>query len=84
MKMVKSNEGYSIVVYEFKNSAKRKVAEKLILDDRVNFVCQADYRKTQDVYKAVTTILEKMKRDYDFDCLLNKHLEEAQKHNEVG
>ena len=81
MKMVKQNGGYSIAVYKPEDSSKRKTAEKLILDDRVNFVCQADYRKTQDIYKVVTTILEKMKRDYDFECLLNSHLEKAKKHN---
>lgn len=81
MKMVKANGGYSIAVYKPKDSSKRKIAEKLILDDRVNFVCPADYRESQDIYKVVTTILEKMKRDYDFDCLKKKHLEDAEKHN---
>ncbi|MCR5698868.1 MAG: haloacid dehalogenase-like hydrolase [Treponemataceae bacterium] len=82
MKMVKQNGGYSIAVYKPKDSKKRKTAEKLILDNRVNFVCPADYQENQDVYKVVTTILEKMKRDYDFDTLLNRHLENAKKHNE--
>ena len=81
MKMVKANGGYSIAVYKPKDSSKRKIAEKLILDDRVNFVCQADYRESQDIYKVVSTILEKMKRDYDFECLKKKHLEVAEKHN---
>lgn len=81
MKMVKANGGYSIAVYKPKDSSKRKIAEKLILDDRVNFVCQADYRESQDIYKVVSTILEKMKRDYDFECLKKKHLEAAEKHN---
>lgn len=81
MKMVKANGGYSIAVYNSNDSSKRRTAEKLILDDRVNFVCPADYRKSQDIYKIVTTILEKMKRDYDFDCLKKKHLEDAKKHN---
>ena len=62
MKMVKANGGYSIAVYKPKDSSKRKIAEKLILDDRVNFVCQADYRKNQDIYNVVSIILEKIKR----------------------
>lgn len=82
MKMVKVNGGYSIAVYKPKDSKKRKIAEKLILDNRVNFVCQADYRESQDIYKIVTTILEKMKRDYDFDSIQRKHLEDAKKHNQ--
>ena len=81
MKMVKANGGYSIAVYKPNDSSKKRTAEKLILDDRVNFVCPADYRENQDIYKVVTTILEKMKRDYDFDCLKKKHLEVAKKHN---
>ena len=81
MKMVKANGGYSIAVYKPNDSSKKRTAEKLILDDRVNFVCPADYRENQDIYKVVTTILEKMKRDYDYDCLKKKHLEAAKKHN---
>ena len=80
MKMVKQNGGYSIAVYTPKDPNKRKIAEKLILDNRVNFVCKADYTESKDVYKVVTTILQKMKRDYDFECLQSKHLADAQKH----
>lgn len=83
MKMVKQNGGYSIAVYKPKDSSKRKIAEKLILDNRVNFVCQADYRNSQDIYKVVVTILEKMKRDYDFEELEKKHIENAKKHNDI-
>ena len=78
--MVKQNGGYSIAVYTPKDSDKMKIAEKLILDNRVNFVCKADYTESKDVYKVVTTILQKMKRDYDFECLQSKHLADAQKH----
>lgn len=81
MKMVKANGGYSIAVYKPKDKGKRKIAEKLILDNRVNFVCQADYRDSQDIYKVVTTILEKIKRDYEFEELQKKHLKSARKNN---
>lgn len=47
--------------------------KKLISEDRVNFVCSADYKKSSDIYEVVTTILQKIKRDYDFDTLLQKH-----------
>lgn len=82
MKMVKQNGGYSIAVYNPKDPDKKMVAEKLILDNRVNFVCKADYRESKDVYKVVTTILQKMKRDYDFECLQKKHLIDARLSNE--
>ncbi|NLV81919.1 MAG: haloacid dehalogenase-like hydrolase, partial [Synergistaceae bacterium] len=45
----------------------------LILDGRVNFVCQADYRKGKDIFFVVATVLEKMKSDFDFAELLKKH-----------
>lgn len=79
MKIVKLNGGYSIAVYSPDNEDRKKTAEKLILDDRVNFVCPADYRSNRDIYKVVTTILEKMKRDYDFDLLQKMHRENAEK-----
>lgn len=81
MKMVKANGGYSIAVYKPKDKGKGIIAEKLILDNRVNFVCQADYRDSQDIYKVVTTILKKIKRDYEFEELQKKHLESAKKSN---
>ena len=56
-----------------KDEMKKDIAKKLISEDRVNFVCPANYEKTSDIYEVVTTILEKIKRDYDFDTLLQKH-----------
>lgn len=78
MKMVKQNGGYSIAVYK-PNSNKKGTAEKLIREDRVNFVCPADYSEGKEVYSVVTTILEKIKRDYDFDLLQKRHQELAEK-----
>ena len=82
MKMVKQNGGYSIAVYRPNDEEKRKTAENLILDDRVNFVCKADYSENEEVYKVVTTILDKMKSDYEFDLLLKKHYDSALKEGE--
>ena len=73
MKMVKQNGGYSIAVYNPSKKGKKDIAKKLISEDRVNFVCSADYKKSSDIYEVVTTILQKIKRDYDFDTLLQKH-----------
>ena len=73
MKMVKQNGGYSIAVYNPKKGGKKGIARKLISEDRVNFVCPANYEESSEIYEVVTTILEKVKRDYDFDTLLQKH-----------
>lgn len=74
MKLVKQNGGYSIAVYTGK---KKNVAEKLIVDGRVNFVSKADYTENKDVYKIVKVILEKIKKDYDFDEMLKAHKRSA-------
>lgn len=79
MRMVKQNGGISIAVHKPDNTEKRKIAEKLILDNRVNFVCPADYTENSDIYNVVTTVLEKIKRDYDFDLLQKRHRESAEK-----
>jgi 2-hydroxy-3-keto-5-methylthiopentenyl-1-phosphate phosphatase len=73
MRMVKQNGGHSIAVYTPHDGIKKKNAEKLITDGRVNFVCPADYTKDRDVYTVVTTILDKIKSDYDFEQLLERH-----------
>ena len=73
MRMVKQNGGYSVAVYTPDDKDKKRNAEHLILDGRVNFVCQADYRKGKDIFFVVATVLEKMKSDFDFAELLKKH-----------
>lgn len=72
MKLVKSQGGYSIAVYRT-DSAKLRAAQKLISDGRVNFVCEADYREQGEIFEIVTTIIDKMKSDYDFEVLHKKH-----------
>ncbi|MDD3077904.1 MAG: HAD family hydrolase [Paludibacter sp.] len=73
MKLVKEMGGHSIAVYKPRNSSKKQRSEKLIAEDRVNFVCPADYTKDKEIYSVVTTVLEKIKADYDFQLLLNQH-----------
>lgn len=70
MRLVKQFNGNSIAVYNpelisqgnFKaiNSVKRLLEEK-----RVNFVSPADYRKDGNLYKIVTSIINKIKADLD-------------------
>ena len=45
MKLVKDHGGHSIAVYTPEDIEKKLIAEKLILENRVNFVCPADYSK---------------------------------------
>ncbi|MCM1322276.1 MAG: haloacid dehalogenase-like hydrolase [Bacteroides sp.] len=79
MKMVRQNGGHSVAVYKPKDAALRRAAEKLILENRVNFVCPADYTKDKEIYTVVTTILDKIKSDYDFKQLKNGHYRAAEK-----
>ena len=71
---VTAPQGYSAIgIAAGIKKGKKDIAKKLISEDRVNFVCSADYKKSSDIYEVVTTILQKIKRDYDFDTLLQKH-----------
>lgn len=68
MKMVKEHGGHSIAVYG--EESKRPMAQKLIDEHRVNFVCHADYREGSEIHAVVTKILDKIKADYDIDRLV--------------
>jgi len=57
MKLVKSNGGYSIAVYEEKD--KQRV-EELITHERVDFITQADYSENSDLDEIVKDIILKM------------------------
>ena len=69
MKLVKQQGGYSFAVYKPRDSKKKAAAEKLIKEDRVNFVCKADYSKDSEIYKIVEAIVSKIKYDYDVRSL---------------
>lgn len=72
MKLIKEQGGNSIAVYK-PNSNKKEEANKLIKHNRVNFVCPADYSKDKEIYKVVTTIIDKIRSDYDFENLQKHH-----------
>lgn len=76
MKMVKVHGGHSIAVYS--NGKKKETAKKLINDNRVNFICQADYREGKGMHKIVKRILDKIKADYEFQRLLDVHKKKAE------
>ena len=79
MKMIKEHGGHSIAVYANGNSAKKATALQLIKDNRVNFVCPADYRAGKEINMVVKRILDKIKADYEFQRLLDWHHNKAKK-----
>lgn len=69
MKLVKQQGGCSFAVYKPRNPQKKAAAEKLVKENRVNFVCQADYSKGSEIYKVVEALIHKIKYNYDFRTL---------------
>lgn len=77
MKMIKEHGGHSIAVYDRDDTDKKLTALQLIRDNRVNFICAADYRKGKEINMVVKRILNKIKADYDFQRLLDLHRKKA-------
>ncbi len=71
MKMVKEHGGHSIAVYA--NNNKKATAQQLIRDNRVNFICRADYTEGKEMHMIVKRVLDKIKADYEFKRLLDLH-----------
>ena len=69
MKLVKQQGGCSFAVYKPRNPKKKAAAEKLVKENRVNFVCQADYSKDSEIYKVVEALIHKIRYNYDFRTL---------------
>ena len=53
MKIVKMFGGNSIAVYQRHNKEKIMTARKLLKEDRVNFICNADYSEGAEIYEVV-------------------------------
>ena len=63
MKMVKVNGGHSIAVYKpTKNNAKQQ-AKKLIKDNRVNIIAQADYQENSVIDSYIKALINKLQTD---------------------
>ena len=73
MKIVKMFGGNSIAVYDPANQHQLDTARKLLRQDRVNFICEADYRIGGRMYEVVTTIIDKIKAESDFQTLQRKN-----------
>ena len=66
MKIVKMFGGNSIAVYNPEKPGKVEEARKLLMQERVNFICPADYSGEGEIFKVVATIIDKIKAEYDF------------------
>lgn len=62
MRTIKANGGHSFAVYG--NDKKRKLAQQLLSEGRVNFACAADYTEQGEMMVIVKRILDKIKADY--------------------
>ena len=75
MKLVKSNGGHSIAVYQ--NNAK-EVANNMILNNRVDFVLPTDYTEGSPLQSAVCAILDEIKSDENIQEIHMAHVKAAQ------
>jgi phosphoserine phosphatase len=71
MSVVKSQGGHAIAVYG--DLKKKATAQKLINENRVDFMCKADYSEDGEIHSTVKRILDKIRADYDFRQLLDSH-----------
>ena len=72
MKIVQMFGGNSIAVFQKGNTKQQRTAARLLKEKRVNFACLADYSENGELYKVVTTIINKVKAEDDFEKLRRK------------
>ncbi len=75
MKLVKDRGGRSIAVY--KNGQKNKV-DSLIIDDRVDFLAEADYREDSELCNIVKMVLDKMLTQEKLNEIHKEHLDNVE------
>ena len=76
MKLVKLNNGQSIAVFK---KRKKDTAAKLMEENRVDFITEADYRKDGELDKIVRTIIQKMAVVEKLARLHDKHKKSIEK-----
>ena len=69
MRLVKNFGGHSIAVYNPENKNKRREMNALIRDNRVNYVCEADYTAGSEMDTLVKTIIDKIAADLRLEQL---------------
>ena len=74
MRLVKNYGGHSIAVYNPDDRNKRKEMNNLIRDNRVNFVCSADYSVGSEMDTVVKAIIDKIAADLRLEQLETEKL----------
>ena len=69
MRLVKNYGGHSIAVYNPENASKRREMNSLIRDNRVNFVCAADYSEGSEMDTVIKSIMDKIAADLRLEQL---------------
>lgn len=69
MRLVKNFGGHSIAVYNPEERGKRKEMNTLIRDNRVNYVCEADYSAGSEMDVIVRAIIDKVAADVRLEQL---------------
>ncbi|MBO4668124.1 MAG: haloacid dehalogenase-like hydrolase [Bacilli bacterium] len=64
MKLVKQYGGHSIAIF---NRKEKQKVEPLLRDDRVNFICEGDYRKDKRLEQIVQQIIKKVVADNELN-----------------
>lgn len=63
MSVVKSQGGHAIAIYG--DPKKKATAQKLINENRVDYMCMANYSEGEEIHTTVMHILDKIRSDYD-------------------
>lgn len=74
MKLVRDRGGESIALYHGKNKER---CQKLLLENRVGFICPANYSKNSELETTIKTIIDKMKIADDLGREHEKQYNEA-------
>lgn len=74
MKLVRDRGGESIALYHGKNKER---CQKLLLENRVGFICPANYSKNSELETTIKTIIDKMKIADDLGREHEKQYSEA-------
>ena len=72
MKLVKQQGGHSIAVYNPRSRQKRMEMMELIRDNRVSYICAADYSPDKEIDCLVRTIIDKIEADHKLSKFYKK------------
>ncbi len=68
MRLVKQFGGHSIAVYN--RDEDRESVERLLTEERVHFVCPADYSEGSRIHNVVKGVINKIKSDLEIESLM--------------